>query len=60
MITETIGDKSYHKLLKYKQLIRSSFKLSEVPFKKKGAYFEPHDEALISVRLIIETSSLTG
>ena len=42
MITETIGDNSYHKLLKYKQLIRSSFKLSEVPFKKIGAYFEHH------------------
>ena len=41
MITETIGDKSYHKLLKYKQLIRSSFKLSEVPF-KKTAYFGHH------------------
>ena len=55
MITETIGDKSYHKLLKYKQLIRSSFKLSEVPFKKWGLIL-----SIISIRLIIETSSLIG
>ena len=53
MITETIGDKSFHKLLKYKQLIRSSFKLSEVPFKKIRAYFEHHQYKA-------ETSFLTG
>ena len=41
MITETIGDKSFHKLLKYKQLIRSSFELSEGST-NKGAYFEHH------------------
>ena len=60
MIAETIGDKSYHKLLKYKQLIRSSFKLSEVPFKKIGSYFEHHQNKSLIIRLIIETSSLIG